>query len=105
MRGALLASLIILLAVASYPAAAQSTGGISISTYFTGVSVQAGQPIYTSLNITNSMAEPASISISTSAPPGWTAVTSYNGYNVTAVYAPAGATPGTYEVNVTAWSG
>jgi len=119
MRGALLASLIILLAVASYPAAAQSTGGISISTYFTGVSVQAGQPIYTSLNVTNSMAEPASISISTSAPPGWTAVTSYNGYNVTAVYAPAGATrsvqlgiyvpsgatPGTYEVNVTAWSG
>ncbi|MGC8969894.1 MAG: COG1361 S-layer family protein [Conexivisphaera sp.] len=101
------------------PAAAQSSGSISLSTYFTGVTVQGGQYVYTTVNVTNQMETPASISLSTSAPPGWSAVLTYNGYNVTAVYAPPGGTrslrlaiyvpssasPGTYEVNVTARSG
>ncbi|MGC9116917.1 MAG: hypothetical protein ACP5ID_04880, partial [Conexivisphaera sp.] len=66
------------------PAAAQSSGSISLSTYFTGVTVQGGQYVYTTVNVTNQMETPASISLSTSAPPGWSAVLTYNGYNVTA---------------------
>jgi len=110
--------LLAMLAVPAQASAAQA-GGILLTTYFTGVSVQAGQQIVTGVNVTNYMGQPASISVSASAPPGWTAVLTYGGYNVTAVYAPPGGTrslqldiyvppsasPGTYEVNVTARSG
>ena len=116
MRWALLALAAFLL-ISSSPALAQ--GGIHLTTYFTGVSVMAGQEIVTYVNVTNYMAEPATIWINASAPPGWSATLTYNGYNVSAVYAspgstrslqleidvPSSASPGTYEVNVSAWSG
>ncbi|MGC9076816.1 MAG: NEW3 domain-containing protein [Conexivisphaera sp.] len=119
MRWTIVAAIAAFLLLASSPALAQQPGGIYLTTYFTGVSVQAGQQVYTYVNVTNYMSEPASIWVKASAPPGWDAVLTYNGYNVTAVYAspgstrsvqleiyvPSSASPGTYEVNVTAGSG